>query len=118
MTQMRTMVLVVAIGLLSGQQAGAVTSTDGTFDNADWATTKVLDTTPPSDATGTSVQVGAGGNPGQFRQTTHNWQASIPGVQIWFAHIKTNFSYDPAASAITSLTVSYDYESCRFQLHM
>ena len=102
--------VIALMGLLClAVPAQAVMFFDGTFDNAQWTTTKFIDTTPTLDATGASEQVGSGGNPGSARQTTHHWRITSSGVSIAFAHMNSAFSFDPGAGLIQTLTVQYDF---------
>lgn len=82
---------------------------DATFDNSDWFTTKLMDTSPDGAASATNSQLSSGGNPEFYRQTIHNWQTTEPGVGIRFGHIYTGSSYNPGTEgAIASLSFSLD----------
>jgi len=88
----------------------AITITDGTFNNSDWSTTKVADTTPNNDASSNNYQA-SGGLPGEYRVTEHYWQVSGPNsVTIAFAHIYNPFSYDLATQG-TLESVSYSFDA-------
>ena len=39
----------------------------------------------------------SGGNPGAYRETIHDWQVKVDGIQIRFAHLFTPISYDLSA---------------------
>ena len=82
---------------------------DGTFNNSAWSSTKLVDTTSGASATSTSTQKISGGNPGAYRETTHIWTISVPGVSIVFGHIYTPVSYNPSTQgALASLSYSSD----------
>ena len=89
--------------------AWALTITDNTFNNSDWSTVEVSDTTPNDDASSTNYQA-SGGFPGEYRVTEHDWQVSGPNsVTIAFAHIYNPFSYDFATQgALESVSFSFD----------
>lgn len=75
---------------------------DGTFNNADWTGTKILD--PGGNASFTAFQVASGGNPGSFREVTQTLHETPIGV----SHLDSAFVYDPSTQgAITSITVNY-----------
>ena len=89
--------------------AEMLTFFDETFPNANWTTTKIIDTTPPDDATGASHQILSGGNPGEYRETVHDWTTSVAGVQIEFAHINSSSTYSPSVSgAIVEVNAAFD----------
>ncbi|MGD0768917.1 MAG: hypothetical protein ABSB42_12100 [Tepidisphaeraceae bacterium] len=111
-----TLFLGVLIGVLlsiRGPAPASVTFSDGTFLNANWSATKVIDTTDGQAATFSAGQVASGGNPGAYRQTTLNWY--YDGVYagfsqgIWVAELDDNAIYNPSVSgAISSLSFSMD----------
>ena len=91
--------------LICPLQAFAVTFFDGTFDDGDWDSFKLVDTTGFAAATFAAGQVGSGGNPDAFRQVTHTFGPGNIGVR----HLFTGGVYDPGASgAIASIDYSYD----------
>jgi hypothetical protein len=76
---------------------------DGTFNNADWNNTKILDTA--GNASFSAVQVASGGNPGSFQQTIHSLNEGLMGA----GHLNSNFAYNPSVQgAITSVDFRYD----------
>jgi len=86
-----------------GHAKAATVFFDGTFNNADWNSTKIIDTA--GDASFSSFQVGTGGNPGQFREVNQSLNEGRIGV----SHLCSMFTYDPSTQgAITSIDVSYD----------
>jgi hypothetical protein len=50
---------------------------DGTLADADWTSTKLVDTTPGAGALTSSMQVPTGGAPGSYRETSHTWQNGV-----------------------------------------
>jgi len=100
--------LIVLTGTASASSAN-VTLFDGTFDDANWTTDTLLDTTPPNDASAVSGQTSADGDPSPSRQTDHNWQASSSGVSVRFRHLGQHLTYDPGTQgSIDVLDVSFD----------
>lgn len=93
--------LVASLLLVSHSKAGSVTFFDGTFADADWSVQAFLD------GTVSSLQVGAGGNPGEFRQTEH---ANLDtGQSILVAHLHAPAVYDPAADGeIAAIDLALD----------
>ena len=82
---------------------------DTEFSDTDWLSAKALDTTAGSLASSTSIQQISGGNPGAYRETIHDWQVTVDGVQIRFAHLFTPMSYDMSVQgAINSLVFEMD----------
>jgi hypothetical protein len=82
---------------------------DTEFNDTDWSSTKVIDTTAGSTATSTSTQQLSGGNPDAYRQTIHDWTVTVDGVNIEFAHVFTPTSYDPGSlGAIDALVFDMD----------
>lgn len=99
--------IVAAVALLAAATAPAATVTffDDTFAGGDWDATKIIDTTAGATATFGVTQVAAGGNPGDFRQVTHVYDAG----DIFVGHVALGATYDPLATgAIASLGYSYD----------
>jgi hypothetical protein len=81
------------------------TFADGTFSNADWTTTKIIDTTSGGTAQVVANQDGTQGNPIPSRRTKHTYTIGL----IRAAHLQLSALYDPLNSgAITALTYSYD----------
>jgi len=87
---------------------------DGTFNNADWSTTKIYDNTYQGNATSSNYQVTSGGNPGAYRYNEHYWQIrqnQDPHTLVIWSHLNTPFTYDPATSgAINSISFSFDID--------
>ena len=78
---------------------------DQTFENRNWQSLKVLDTTSGQSATFTAGQVTSGGNPGSYRNVTHNYSQG----SIWIAHLRDAAIYDPAREGpVTGLNFSLD----------
>lgn len=99
--------IVGALALLAAAAAPAATIvfSDDTFTGGDWDATKIIDTTAGATATFAVAQVTAGGNPGDYRQVTHVYDAG----NIWVGHLALGATYDPSASgAIVSLDYGYD----------
>lgn len=90
--------------------AGTATSTtfaDSTFDNIDWTTTKLVDTTGvPASSSLTAQQVTSGGNSGPYRGITQSLTG--PGT-VGFGNVFQQGTYEPAVQgAISSIWFSYD----------
>lgn len=104
----------MALGLAAGPFAptasAAVVISDATFTDADWASTKEIDTTPGTVATFTAAQSAGGlGNPDPYRLVTHSY---VDGA-IHISHVFTAGSYDPATQGAIS-TLDYTYDLRRF----
>jgi hypothetical protein len=96
--------VVVALGAAITLCAADTNFSDGTFNDAAWTSSKVLDTTAGG-ATFSSAQVATGGNPGSFNRTD---QASGNGT-IYIAHLRNSFTYNPSTQgAIETLEYTYD----------
>lgn len=92
--------------------AAVVGFSDGTFNDTDWTTVTIQDTTPGSAATGASGQSVSDGSPAPYRHTTHSWDTTHSGVSIFFAHLAPAFIYAPAVHGpVTSLDYSFDYKA-------
>jgi hypothetical protein len=104
----KILVTCLLVAACCGVAQADATFFDGTFNDADWSTTKLTDTTPPGDATASPTQTFTDGVSAPSRQVTHNWQTSNSGVSILFAHVNTAFAYDPATGPIDSFTISFD----------
>jgi hypothetical protein len=98
--------LLVPLTLLAADaQAAGVTYQDSTFNNANWTATKALDTTAGNAATFSAGQVTTGGDPGAFREVTHNLD---PG-RIVVAHLLAGTTYNPSTQgAISAVSFSDD----------
>jgi hypothetical protein len=97
--------LALGLGAFAAQSAAALTISDDAFLEGNWTTTEIADT--GGNATFTTSQQLAGGDPGSFRQTTH----SIPDAaqSIVLGHVFTGASFDPSASGpIESLEFGLD----------
>lgn len=88
----------------STAQADVQQFTDGTFAPNCWTSTEILDTTPAGAATFVSTTVGAGGNPGAYRDTAHTFGQGA----ILVAHINTCATYYPNVTPIAEIDFSYD----------
>jgi hypothetical protein len=77
--------------------------TDGAFPASCWTSTKIIDTTGGG-ATFVSSTVGAGGNPGAYRDTSHTFGLGA----ILVAHMNSCAIYYPSAAPIASIDFSYD----------
>lgn len=93
-----------------GAIASAVTAgdlqqySDGTFTPSCWTSTKIVDTTPGASATFTSTTMFAGGNPTDYRETSHTFNAGA----IIVAHMNSCATYDPSQTPICAVDFSYD----------
>lgn len=82
---------------------------DGTFDDGNWSTYTLLDTTTPGDASAASGQTSADGDPDPSRETNHDWQASSSGVSVRFGHLASHLVYDPGTQGpIDTLELQFD----------
>jgi hypothetical protein len=96
--------VMIALGCLASA-AEAVTFSDSTFADSDWSAALIFDSTT-SGASFSAMQVGTGGNPGEFRATTHDWTG--PGG-LAVGHFQSGAAYDPTLNGqIVSITVSFD----------
>lgn len=78
---------------------------DGTFDDGDWASELVVDTTPGQDATFDAYQVPNGGSPGAYREVFHSYE----GGTIIVGHLREGAVYDPAVlGEIADVSVEYN----------
>lgn len=100
----------IAAGFARTAFATSFQLVDGLFDDSDWMTTKIVDTTSGQSATGTSSQSLTGGQPGAYRQSTHVWATVPTGVGIGFAHLRTGPIYDPALSGQID-NLAYGFEA-------
>lgn len=102
----RTVAAILSALAMNGiASAATVTFTDGTFLDTSWTASKIVDTTAGATATFSTGQIASGGNPGQFRQVVHTYNAG----DIFVAHLNTGAVYDPSvAGAIVSIDFSYD----------
>ncbi len=100
-------VTVLATGIL-GALATSVPATDvefhdETFPDAQWTLVKLIDTT--EGALVSAERVETGGNPGDYRETTHVYRAT----DLHVAHTKDDAVYDPSESGpIGTVDVLYD----------
>jgi hypothetical protein len=84
-------------------EAGTISFFDGTFANANWNNTKILD--PSGTGSFTAFQVASGGNPGAFQETILNFNP--PAIDV--SHLNPTFTYDPSTQgAIASINFNYD----------
>jgi len=78
---------------------------DGDFSDSDWTSTLLIDTTPAPGATFSVQQPAAGGTPGAYRETRHDYL----GGSIQVAHVHGGAVADPSAlGGISSVSFSYD----------
>ena len=102
-----------ATGLITWPAAASNTTvttfSDGTFNNGDWAATKIVDTTPdPSQSSMSAQQTATGGNPGPYLGVTQS--ASGTGT-VTFGNIDQAAVYDPRTSgAISTIDLSFDHQ--------
>ena len=82
---------------------------DGTFNDSDWNSTKVVDSTSGT-ATFSASQVASGGNPGTLRRVTHNFEFDYAEEGAFVVvHLHQGAIHDPRTQgAITSIDYSYD----------
>ena len=100
-----TTALLTSAPFLAGS-AAAVTFSDGTFVNSDWAATKDFDSTPSSNATFAAYQVLTGGNPGAFRETDHVWTGPGGFIVDQFQVVTV---YNPAVNGpVVAINSSFD----------
>src|SRR4029079_9306362 len=91
--------------MLTSAAARATIFTDGTFVDADWTASKIVDTTAGQAATFAAGQVATGGNSGAYRRVAHTYDAG----SIMVAHLRAGAVHDPSVDgAITSINFSYD----------
>lgn len=92
--------------LWSARVDAAVIFSDQTFLDANWSATKIFDSTPGTNGTFSAFQVGAGGNPGAFRETDHAL-TGIGGFVI--DQFRSGATFSPVASgAIVSIDFALD----------
>jgi len=99
-----SLILLVALFCTAAARvdAGTISFFDGTFNDADWNNTKILD--PGGTASFTAFQVGSGGDPGSFQETN---QTITSTDFIGVSHLNTGFTYNPSVQgAITSVNFS------------
>lgn len=97
--------LAVVLGWVGVVPSFAVTFTDTNFNNADWNSTKIVDTTPGNAASFTATQSTSGGNPGSFREVTHTYNSG----NITVAHLNNAALYNPATQGpLSSVDFGYD----------
>ena len=97
--------------------AGLVTVQDATFDDADWTTVKVTDTSanvPGDSITGngtfaySGIQATTGGNPGSYRRVENELTSDVSFL-IAAGHIFQSGTYNPSIQgAVTSVSFSFD----------
>src|SRR5262249_17463878 len=90
--------------LTSAALAHGQTYTDGSFPASCWTSTKIGDTTPGASATFTSTTLPTGGNPADYRETSHTFANGV----ILVAHMSSCAIYDPSTTPICSIDFSYD----------
>lgn len=95
---MKTVLACLAAGCLAAP-AWAQSFRDSEFANAGWSVVKAIDTTPSATALCLAEQTDQG-NPGECRRIAHNWQLTVPGVSITFAHMAAGSVYNPATQGI------------------
>ena len=94
-------------GVASPSARAATIFGDGTFHDADWSATKVIDTTAGAVAAFSAMQTLSGGNPDAYRAAT----MTLPTAgTIGVAHLRAGATYSPPISgAIQRLDLSYDF---------
>ena len=98
-----TLALVLLFGVARQPAKAATIFSDGTFNNADWTNTKILDTA--GNASFAAFQVASGGNPGSFQETNQSLNQGWIGA----GHLNSAFLYNPSVQgAITSIDFRYD----------
>jgi hypothetical protein len=102
---LRTVLCLLVICASAPVPAAALTLLDGSFADADWNASELLDT--GGDATFSASQQLAGGNPDAFRQTSLSIPTSLQSLIV--SHVYQAGQYDPAAlGAIESIDFSLD----------
>ena len=97
-----------AAGGLATSTSADVIFQDGTFSDTNWSQIEIFGT-----GTATSMQMPAGGNPGQFRHITNNLGAGSGALLRAFHHYGSTQAtrYEPMVSgAITALDCSIDFQ--------
>lgn len=98
-------VTLITFGSLAGGAKAAVVISDQTFNDVDWSTTVTL--TIGSGPTHTEQQVATGGNPGSYREYTHDFSGGSGTIFVF--HGYTGQTYTPSIQgAILSLDYSED----------
>lgn len=89
--------------------------TDGTFNNSDWTSSKIVDSTSGSSGAFSVDRVASGGNPGPFRRVTHTFRIDyMEEGALVIAHLRAGALYDPGTQgAISSISYSYDLRKPR-----
>lgn len=101
-------VALASVALASPASAvDTITFTDGTF-GPGWSSFKLFDTTAGASATFSSSTLPAGGNPGDYRETTHTFGAGAIGV----AHLTSLYQHSPSVQPIQ--TISFNVELNHF----
>lgn len=100
---MKGKLLILGSLTVAVQFANALSYSDGTFADSDWAMV-----TFPSSPTGQfTEQISAGGNPGAYKRV-----ATINNNFTYNAHLREAFTYDPSSmGAISSIDWSIDYKN-------
>lgn len=80
------------------------TFSDGTLLNPNWIPVKVVDTTPGASATTSSASFVVGGNPADYRQTTHTYTNGA----IVVAHLYGFGFHDPSVEPVYTIDFSAD----------
>jgi hypothetical protein len=103
---MKLPLVIVCLAGPSLLSAGVFNFSDTEFNPPDWSATLIYNTTA-SVASYTTIQVGSGGNPGAWRETTHTYDTG--GMAV--GQINKNFVFAPLlhGGAITSVAFSYDF---------
>ncbi len=95
--------------LCAASARGAVISfADSEFLNADWLAFEVNDQTPNDSFSFSATQLGAGGNPGAYRQVINELNTLV-GSQIASGHLFQGGGFDPGVDGpFKSLAMSFD----------
>jgi hypothetical protein len=102
---------ILVAALVQGNATGAdFIVQDGTFQDVDWSSSILLDTTPGANASFARTQVLTGGNPGAYQRTTLTWMATGGTSQgVFVAQHRNGATYSPSSGgAITSINFSFD----------
>ena len=84
--------------------SGAITFSDGAFDNSDWTASVVYQDGPP--VSFSALQVSTNGNPAQYRSVDHTYGGN---GSLVVGHLLDSATFDPGTQgAISSIFFSYD----------
>jgi uncharacterized protein (TIGR03437 family) len=105
----------LAAAAISAHARADVQFTDGTFNETDWTSSKIVDSTSGTAGSFTITRVASGGNPGPFRRVTHTFHFDyMDEGTLAIAHLRAGATYDPSTQgAISSIAYSYDLRKPR-----